>query len=408
MKITDSDIKVLKAIFFLDTPTRKDIAEHAGLSTVSVTAGLRRLIGHGFVAISGKSGSGGRPSAVYQIVSGFGCTIGVFIGTNQIQIIAVNASGDIVDRRELDLAISSLQPDHPRELIDQVSYEIRRFLGGRLLNGQHVFAVGVAVPGMIDTERGIWLRGLQFPGVEKIEIGAMLEHALNLPVIIEDQARCVTFLAVAKKGRSAAGDLVLLNLDRGVGASIVINGELYRGNHGLAGEVGHLVVDPGGARCSCGNVGCLETVLSEPAILRRFQQRIAEGVISILQRTDPAELTLEHISKAAQAGDRLAQSTLFEFGGFLGDACAKLIHLYNPRTLIVGGRVGILGEYMRESAWQTIRQQVIPEMLIDLQIEYDITKYGDEALGSALIAQRWYWQHVGELIRRKPGGKLNK
>ena len=270
-----------------------------------------------------------------------------------------------------------------------------------------MLAAGVAVPGMVDTERGVWLRGLQFPGVENIEIGATLEQDLHLPVIIEDPARCMAFLAVSKKGRSAAGDFVLLNLGRGVGASIVINGELYRGNHGLAGEVGHLVVDPGGSRCSCGNVGCLETVLSEPGIIRRFQQRIAEGVISILQRTDPAELTLEHISKAAQAGDRLAQTTLFELGGFLGDACAKLIHLYNPRTLVVGGNVGILGEYMREAAWQTIRQQVVPEMLVDLCMEFDGTECGGEALGAALIAQRWSWQHIGELIGRKPGGKLN-
>jgi predicted NBD/HSP70 family sugar kinase len=146
-------------------------------------------------------------------------------------------------------------------------------------------------------------------------------------------------------------------------------------------------------------VGCLETVVSVPAILHRFRQRLSEGVISSLQRIDPADLTLEHIRDAAQAGDRLAQSTLFEIGDFLGDACARLIQLYNPRTLIIGGPAGMLGEFYREAALQTIRQQVIPEMLIDLHLEFSTSESGDEALGSALIAQRWTWQHMGQFMR---------
>jgi predicted NBD/HSP70 family sugar kinase len=269
------------------------------------------------------------------------------------------------------------------------------------MRGQHVLAVGVAVPGMVDTERGIWLRGLQLTGVENMPIGNMLQRALNLPVVVEDPARCVAFLKASTMGAGAAGDFVLLHLDRGVGASVVIKGELYRGNHGLAGEIGHLVVDKGGARCSCGNVGCLETVLSEPAILRRFQQRLSEGVISALQRTDAPDLTIEHILSAAQADDRLAQSTLFELGAFLGNACTMLIHMYNPRTLVVDGRVAALGDYFREAAWQTIRQQVVPEMLVDLNIEYDVARQGDEAIGAALIAQRWAWRNLHNLSKGK-------
>jgi predicted NBD/HSP70 family sugar kinase len=405
MNITDAEIRVLRAIFFLDTPTRRGIAEHAGMSVVSVTAVLGRLMEQGHVIISGKSGSGGRPSAIYRIVGGFSCTIGIFIGAKRIQIYGVDASRDIIDQHEAALAISARSGAHSRELIDQVCSEVRGFMVRERMRGQRVLAAGVAVPGMVDTERGIWLRGLQFSGVENVPIGAVLERSLDLPVIIEDPARCIAFLVMSKMGRSKAGDLVFLNLDRGVGASIVMNGELYRGNHGLAGEVGHLVVDKGGARCSCGNVGCLETVLSERAIIRRFQQRLSEGVISTLQRADASDLSLESILAAARADDRLAQSTLFELGGFLGNACTTLIHMYNPRTLVIGGRAGILGEYFRESAWQTIRQQVIPEMLVDLNIEYDITRPGDEAVGSALIAQRWAWQHIDELLRHKQGGK---
>ncbi len=401
MKMADTDSRVLKAIFFLDTPTRRDIAEYAGLSVVSVTAVLARLMERGDVVIAGKSGSGGRPSAIYRIAGGFNCTVGVYIGARRIQIVGVDAYREIVDQQESAPAISKHSADPAADLIDQVAREVARFTESERMRGQHVLAVGLAVPGMVDTERGIWLRGLQLTGVENMPIGNMLQRALNLPVVVEDPARCVAFLKASTMGADAAGDFVLLHLDRGVGASVVMKGELYRGNHGLAGEIGHLVVDKGGARCSCGNVGCLETVLSEPAILRRFQQRLSEGVISALQRTDAPDLTIEHILSAAQADDRLAQSTLFELGAFLGNACTMLIHMYNPRTLVVDGRVAALGDYFREAAWQTIRQQVVPEMLVDLNIEYDVARQGDEAKGAALIAQRWAWRNLYNLSKGK-------
>ena len=403
MDISASVIDVLKAIFFLDTPTRKDIARFAGLSTVSVTAILGRLVEKGLVAASGKTSSGGRPSAIYRIDGGFGCTLGIFVGSDRSRITAVNSAGEILDERGFTLSLSSLAGEHIKDILDQVSLEARRFLDGERLQGQRMFAAGVAVPGMVDTERGIWLHGLQFSGIEHVEIGAALGKALNLPVVLEDPARCAAQLALSRIGSAAAGELVFLYLGSGVGAGIIVGGELYRGSRGLAGEVGHFIVDQGGARCSCGNVGCLETVVSVPAILRRFQQRLSEGVISSLQRTDPAALTLENIREAAQDGDRLAESTLFEIGDFLGDACAKLIQLYNPRTLIIGGPAGMLGEFFREATLQKIRQQVIPEMLVDLHLEFNASESGDEALGSALIAQRWAWQHIGQLMRGQSG-----
>jgi len=399
MNISASDIDVLKAIFFLDTPTRKYIARLAGLSSVSVTSVLNRLVERGLVVAWGKATSGGRPSTIYRVEGGFGCTIGIFVGSDGSRITAVNSTGKILDERGFSVSLTSPEGEHIEDIVDQVTMETRRFLDGERLRGQRMFAACVAVPGMVDTERGIWLHGLQFSGIEHAEIGAMLAKRLNLPVVLEDPARCAAQLALSRIGRAEAGELVFLYLGSGVGAGIMVRGELYRGSHGLAGEVGHFIVDKGGARCSCGNVGCLETVVSVPAILHRFRLRLSEGVISSLQRIDAAALTLEHIRDAAQAGDRLAQSTLFEIGDFLGDACARLIQIYNPRTLIIGGPAGMLGEFFREAALQTIRQQVIPEMLVDLNLVFNASESGDEALGSALIAQLWAWQHIGQLIR---------
>jgi predicted NBD/HSP70 family sugar kinase len=165
----------------------------------------------------------------------------------------------------------------------------------------------------------------------------------------------------------------------------------------MAGEVGHLIVEEEGDRCSCGNIGCLETVVSSSSILQRFQKRLAEGVISSLQKyRGDHRLTLEIIRDAATAGDRLARSTPFELGTLLGDAVSKIIKLYNPRTLIIGGPVGVLGEHMREQIWIKVRQKVIPEMLVDLDMEIAPSRPPDEAIGAAYLAERRFWKSANE------------
>jgi len=399
MNISGSDIDVLKSVFYLGRATRKDIAKHAGLSTVSVTSVLGRLVEKGLIYVAGKATSGGRPSTIYRIEGDIGCTLGIFVGSDRSCIAAVNSAGSVLREQMFSLSLSELSGEHVSNILYQISLEARRFMESEWLKGQRMLAAGIAVPGMVDTERGIWLHGLQFSGIENVEISAALGKALGIPVVLEDPARCAAQLALSRIGSAEAGELVFLYLGSGVGAGIIVRGELYRGSRGLAGEIGHFIVDKGGARCSCGNVGCLETVVSVPAILQRFRIRLSEGVISSLQRIDPASITLEHIHDAAQSGDRLAQSTLFEIGDFLGDACSRLIQLYNPRTLIIGGPAGILGPYFREATLQTIRSQVIPEMLFDLHLDFISSESVDEALGSALIAQQWAWQHIGQLMR---------
>jgi transcriptional regulator of PTS gene len=395
MENTTAEIKVLKAIFFLDVPTRNEIAGITGISTVSVTSILTDLQKKGLVSSAGKTTPGrGRPATIIRIAGGFGCSLGVAIGTDRLLLTAISSAGDLLEETEIPLALSPQSGNHLPDVLGQANAGMRRFLENKSLAGKKFFAACAALPGMVDTARGIWLNGLHLSGIRNIDFGSMLGTALGLPVLVEDPARCAAQLAFRRMGAAQAGDLVLLYLGTGVGAGIILGGELYRGSRGLAGEVGHLIVDPEGTRCSCGSVGCLETVVSAPAILRRFQRRLAEGVFSSLQETSPDALTLEAIRDAALAGDRLALTTLFELGGFLGDACAKIIQLYNPKTLMVGGSAGALGEFFREAVWVKLRHQIMPEMLVDFRLEFLIPEPHDDALGAALIARRWAWQHA--------------
>jgi predicted NBD/HSP70 family sugar kinase len=255
---------------------------------------------------------------------------------------------------------------------------------------------------MVDTEKGIWLHGLQVSGITHVDLGAELERIFGVPVVVEDAARCLAFVEAARRPPEASRDLVYLYLGPGVGAGIIIGQEPYHGSHGMAGEVGHLIVEEEGARCTCGNIGCLETVVSSASILQRFRRRLTEGVISSLQNhREDNGLTLEVIRDAAAAGDRLAASTLFELGTLLGDAVSKIIKLYNPRTLLIGGPVAVLGEHFREPMWIKVRQKVIPEMLVDLSMEIAPSAPRDDALGAACLAERRFWKEASETSIRQ-------
>jgi N-acetylglucosamine repressor len=394
MQLKPKEALLLRSLHFLESPTRTGIALHTGLSAVSVTALLNELLESGIIQKAGKTSSrGGRPSALYRISPNFGFSVGVSVEASAFRIVAVDSSLAVLEERQYELALSARPEDHLGDIVRQVSFELEKLLAAERLASRRLLGLGIAPPGMVDTARGVWLHGLQVSGIAHIDLRDMLQRTFGVPVIAEDPARCLAWRERQRAG-SAAEPLVLLYLGEGVGAGIVFDGRLYRGAAGLAGEIGHLRVVDDGDRCPCGNVGCLEMLVSEQGILRRFRRLLAEGVISVLQREPARGLDLERILEAARGDDRLARSTLYELGLVLGDACSVLVELYNPRTLLLGGSVSRLWEYLRDPVMLRVRQRVLPEMQAELRVDSAAWRAGDEALGAAMIAERYFWESL--------------
>jgi predicted NBD/HSP70 family sugar kinase len=404
MQLKSKEVLLLQALHFLNAPTRNEIARYTGLSAVSVTSLLNQLLESGAIQRVGKASSrGGRPSALYRVSPDFGFTVGISVESSAFRIIAIDSGMEILEERQYALALSSQPEDNPTEIVRQVSVELERLLGADRLAGRRLLALGIAPPGMVDTEKGIWLHGVQVSGITHYDLRDLLGRAFAVPVVAEDPARCIAWRERGRAGGLAAEPMVILYLGDGVGAGILIDGGLYRGANGLAGEIGHLHVAEDGERCPCGNVGCLEMVVSEPSILRRFHRRLGEGVISTLQRFAAEGLDLARIHEAAAADDRLARSTLYDLGLVVGDACATLVELYNPRTLLVGGPVSALWEFFKDPVALRVRQRVIPEMLGNLRIDRAAYSPHDEAMGAAMIAEHCFWQRLDPSAARHLG-----
>jgi N-acetylglucosamine repressor len=392
VELNRHEARILQAIALLPRPTRRDIAVRADLSMVVVSATLAGLLERGHVTRTPTAlGKGGRPAHVYSVSGGVGTVAGVFISPERVHLVCLDASRARVHAESIPLALSKDPSRHVAEIVDAI---VRVVDNGPCRDTARLIHVGVTLPGVTDADRGMWVRGFQVSGVRHVSMRSMLEARLGVPVLIEDPARAAAWRELREGRGVGAQSFVLLYLDYGVGAGVVVGGELYRGRDGLSGEVGHLVVDPDGYRCSCGDVGCLETVASTSGILRCVRDRLAEGVLSSLSPAfarDPVSLALEDVLRAADAGDRLAQSTLYEIGERIGAACATVVKLVNPERLIVGGTGAMFARYFEPRVRMTMEKHVIPEMLAELPVSFCDPSPENEAHGVALMSLERYW-----------------
>jgi len=393
-RLKKNEMRVLHAIFIGENPTRARIARRTRLSLVKVSSILKTLSRQGYIEQAGKARNrNGRPSVLYQVRPELACALGVSLAQgDRFQIVALNGARRVILRRDCPLELPEDPASHAQALLDRLVEELERIRRTELPVGRPPVALGLALPGMVDTRKGSWLLGLQLTGISNVPVVSLLSERLGLPVFIDDVARCLALLELRQGLGRRCRSFVLVYLGLGMGAGIVIDRKLYLGHHGLAGEIGHIEHPDNAYRCSCNAVGCLETMVSATGIQRVFKDRLAEGVSSSLQR-EPGELNLEAILEAARAGDRFTRTTLLEIGGFLGHSCAMLIKMFNPQRLIISGRGSMFREFFEEPVEQVIHRRVLPEMLADYRTVFaDYDPY-QESQGAALAAMSRYLEH---------------
>ena len=392
-RLSRDESRAVRAIFSLQQPTRASIARRTRLSLVKISSILGELEKKEYIEKVGKTKTtGGRPAYIFQLKPTIGVSIGVSIAPDCFEIGGIDGSKSLGIQERHPLSLPADPEKHVDSIVEQVASVLKKKIA-RQPDGQPVVSIGIALPGMVDSRRRIWLLGLQVTGITHINLAGMFEEQLQVPVYIEDVSRTLTVLEMYKNRGKRIRNFVLVYIGLGLGTGIVINGRIYRGFHGLAGEIGHVEHADNTYRCSCNSVGCLETVVSTAGILRVFRDRLKEGVRSSLQKTTMENgpgLSLEEILAAAEGGDRVAQSTLGEIGVFLGDACATLIKLFNPQALIISGPGSIFKKYFSDPVQQVIQQRVLPEMLEDYQTVFADYRADHEARGAALLAIKCY------------------
>ena len=235
--------------------------------------------------------------------------------------------------------------------------------------------------GPLNPYTGIITETPNIPDWTDYPLAEMLSRQYNVPVFLGNDAN----LALLGEWRYGAGqghhNLVYLTISTGLGGAAICNDILIEGQRGMATELGHVTVLPGGPVCSCGVRGHLEAVAAGPAIVKYVTEQIAEGRKSVL--TSETELTARGVADAAKQGDELAKAAFVRAGGFIGQATADFLHIFNPSIVIFGGGVSLSGDLIIDPIKESMCKNVMdPSYLEGLQIA--TAKLGDDAglLGS--------------------------
>ncbi len=242
----------------------------------------------------------------------------------------------------------------PQRTLEGIAAAIRQGVevAGAALDA--VAAIGIGVPGRVDAQSGVVRLAVNLNWRE-MSVGAWLSEELGVPCFLEKDVRAAALGVRLCNSGASAQNMVYVGIGTGIGAGVILNGELFHGAHGMAGEIGHMVVEPDGARCSCGACGCLEALAAGPAIARLAQQVIASGQETRLR--DYAQLTAESVYQAAEAGDAAAQAIADAVGRHLGRALQALVMTYDIEQVVLGGGVSRAGKAFLEPILRELERQ---------------------------------------------------
>ncbi len=251
--------------------------------------------------------------------------IGMDLGGTNLRVASVGAGGEIGELyREQTLAREGPEPVIER-IIAAIGCVSARVAG----SGGTVRGVVLGAPGIISSRDGTVVASPNLPGWRDVPLRDRVAAAVGLPVLLENDANAAAYGEYWRGAGEGCASMVLLTLGTGVGGGLVLGGELWRGADGMAGEVGHITVEPGGRTCRCGNAGCLETYASATGIVDSYRE---------LSGTDEA-VTAEEVHGRAHEGDANARQAYRAAGRSLGLAFAALVNLLNPECIVIGGGV---------------------------------------------------------------------
>jgi predicted NBD/HSP70 family sugar kinase/biotin operon repressor len=367
--------QLLDALRQRGSASRADLARLTGLSRSTVSTLVADLQASGLVVErehAQRPSQQGRPPTLLTLDRSAGLILGIDFGHEQVHVAIADLSRTILAER-----VRSLDVDHDAgEALATAVTLTGEAVAAAGLDAGRILCAGVGLSGPINRATGTVHAGKILPGWDGIRPVAELSQRLDLPVHLDNDANLGALAEVALGAGVGARDAVYLMVSGGIGAGLILGGEIYRGTGGTAGELGHVLVDEGGPICRCGNRGCLETFAGGPAI------------VELLRPSHGAGLTLEHVIALAVDGDSGARRAIADAGRVLGRSVAAIVNAFNPELIIVGGSVGAAGDVLLDPLREAVHRYAIPSAANDVRITHGVLGDRAEVLGALELAAR--------------------
>ncbi|MBI5030316.1 MAG: ROK family transcriptional regulator [Chloroflexi bacterium] len=334
--------------------SRARLAAITGLNKATVSRLIKELLDANFVREIGspKGDDAGRPAILLELNPHAGYIIGAEIGVDFISVVLTNFAVEVHWRHQEQ---TSHLPNQ-EAILQRTLAIIHAALDHAKRDGQQILGLGLGVPGLVDVQSGALLFAPNL-GWRDVKLRELLEHEFNFPIYVDNEAN------LAALGESRFGvargckNVLFITSGRGLGGGIVLNGDVWTGAIGLAGEVGHMTIALDGPQCNCGNRGCWETLVTEGAVYRFVREALTAGqksFLSDLTHGDLDQLTIPLVVQAARSQDPVALDALKKTGQYLGVGLANLINAWNPEMIVLGGNLSLASEFLLPEINQVI------------------------------------------------------
>jgi glucokinase-like ROK family protein len=338
--------------------SRAALAEITGLNKTTVSSLVGELIENQFVREVGlESGGVGRRAMLLRLNPAAGCIVSGEIGVDFVSVIAADFAAEVIWRHQ-----ARIDPAMGQDaIVEQTVALLQQAMEQGRSSCRNLLGVAVGVPGLVDQSTGALLFAPNL-GWRDVPVRTMLQRTFDAPVFVDNEANLAALGEHFFGAAQGYEEVLYLSAGVGLGGGVVHDGQLCRGVTGVAGELGHMTMDPDGELCNCGNRGCWETLVSQQALFRRIRQAVDAGHASQISKAvggDFSRLTVPLVAEAARAGDSVAQEAFDAIGHSLGIGIASLVNALNPELVVFGGILSLAWDFLLPAVMEEIQNRAL-------------------------------------------------
>jgi glucokinase len=286
--------------------------------------------------------------------------LGIDLGGTKILTSVINPQGKMLSRdHSTTPAVKG-----PEGVIQAILESADRALKGASITIGGISAIGVGAPGLSDPKRGILFTSPNLPGWEDVPLRDIIQESLKKKVFLINDGNAAALGEYCFGAAKGVSHFVYVTISTGIGGGIVIDGQIYNGATGLAGEIGHMTISDEGPTCHCGNKGCWEVLASGTALARAAQKRIELGeetTILSFAGGKVENVTAEAVNSAAEKGDRMANELIQKTAHYVGVGLANLVNIFNPEMIVIGGGLSNIGDRLLKPAYEVAQKRAFKQ-----------------------------------------------
>jgi predicted NBD/HSP70 family sugar kinase len=373
--------QILKQLYFANTLSCSDLSEQIQKSLPLTTKILNELIEDGQVEETGLAAStGGRRAVTYRIKPNTMYIVAVAMDQLVTRIAVMDIDNHpIMPVEKFELPLYQATEGLPI-LTQKIAAEIKK----SNIGPSKIIGIGIGMPGFVDAAKGI---NYSFLGADGQNITDYISNETGLPVFIDNDSSLVALAELRFGAAKKSNDAMVINISWGVGLGMVLNGQLFRGNNGFAGEFSHIPLFINNKLCVCGKRGCLQTEASLSLVVEKAIEGLKTKGVSLLKNlpSDHYEQAYEAIVDAVAKGDKFSIELFSEAGYNIGRGLAILIHLLNPELIILSGRGSSAGKIWLPTIQQALNEHCIPRLSMNTELEISQLGYDAELIGAAAL-----------------------